>query len=194
MTTTAPASGEEPVPVALPDIERELAHQLKAVQAPQEAPVRRACMSNLVIYCDRKDLAERITTQMPAIVAVHPARVLLLVGDAGEEASDVTATVSVRTRKVGAGRTLCSEQITLHGCGPAIHRLPYVVRGLLIGDLPANLWWAAPQPPPLAGPLLYDLAEHAQQVVYDSLGWLEPAVGVTATAAWIDQSTRDCRP
>ena len=37
--------------------------------------------------------------------------------------------------------------------------LPYAVRGLLIGDLPTNLWWAVPVPPPLAGPLLFDLAD-----------------------------------
>ena len=58
--------------------------------------------------------------------------------------------------------------------GPGLDRLPFAVRSLSIGDLPTNLWWASPQPPPLAGNLLYDLGEHAQQIMYDSLGWPDP--------------------
>ena len=46
---------------------------------------------------------------------------------------------------------------------------------VLIGDLPTNLWWTAATPPPLAGHLLYDLAENAQQIIFDSIGWTEPA-------------------
>jgi glucose-6-phosphate dehydrogenase assembly protein OpcA len=88
------------------------------------------------------------------------------------------------------GRWVVSEQVTLRAAGPGLERLPYAVRGLLIGDLPTNLWWASPEPPPLAGPLLYDLAEHAQQILYDSLGWLEPARGVAATAAWLTSVER----
>ena len=83
--------------------------------------------------------------------------------------------------------------MTLHAAGAAVERLPFAVRALLIGDLPTNLWWASPQPPPLAGPLLYDLAEHAQQIIYDSLGWPDPVRGVAATASWLDQIERRSR-
>jgi glucose-6-phosphate dehydrogenase assembly protein OpcA len=68
-----------------------------------------------------------------------------------------------------------------------VAKLPFSVRALLIGDLPINLWWATHQPPPLAGPLLYDLAENAQQIIYDSLGWVEPARAVSATSTWLQQ-------
>jgi glucose-6-phosphate dehydrogenase assembly protein OpcA len=69
-------------------------------------------------------------------------------------------------------------------------RLPFAVRSLSIGDLPTNLWWASPQPPPLAGNLLFDLGEHAQQIMYDSLGWRDPARGVAATATWLENVER----
>jgi len=69
--------------------------------------------------------------------------------------------------------------------------LPFAVRSLQIGDLPTNVWWASSQPPPMAGPLLYELAEHAQQIIYDSLGWLEPARAVAATATWLEQIERE---
>jgi len=53
-----------------------------------------------------------------------------------------------------------------------------------------NLWWASPQPPPLAGSLLYELAEYAQQLIYDSQGWLDPHRAVAATAAWLARFER----
>ena len=76
--------------------------------------------------------------------------------------------------------------VTLHAGGAAVDRLPFAVRALLIGDLPVNLWWQAHVPPPLAGALIYDLAETAQQVIYDSVGWPDPARGMAATAGWLD--------
>jgi glucose-6-phosphate dehydrogenase assembly protein OpcA len=72
----------------------------------------------------------------------------------------------------------------------SMDRLPFAVRSLLIGDLPTNLWWASPEPPPLAGPLLYDLAESAQQLVYDSQGWIDPHRGVAATSSWLTRFER----
>jgi glucose-6-phosphate dehydrogenase assembly protein OpcA len=144
-------------------------------------------MSNLVIYCDTTQWAEGITALVPAIVGFHPARILLVVGEAGAETGDLTANVCVQAHHAGAGRTIYAEQITLHGRGRTVDRLPFAVRGLLICDLPTNLWWAAPLPPPLAGPLLYDLADPAQQIIYDSLGWREPARGVAATGSWLGQ-------
>jgi glucose-6-phosphate dehydrogenase assembly protein OpcA len=99
----------------------------------------------------------------------------------------VTAQVLVRVRREGGHQLACAEQVALHAAGSAVNRLPFAVRSLLIGDLPTNLWWATPQPPPLAGPLLYELVEPAQQIIYDSLGWPEPARGVAATATWLVQ-------
>jgi glucose-6-phosphate dehydrogenase assembly protein OpcA len=173
--------------VALKDVERELSRRMMAAQGPGESPILRACMSNLIIYCDRADLADQITKEIPEIVATHPARVLLLIAEPGPEAGDLVTTVGVHGRVVDPGRWVCSEIVTLHAKGRAAERLPYAVRSLLIGDLPTNLWWAAPQPPSMAGPLLYDLAEHAQQIIYDSIGWVEPPKVMASTAAWLTQ-------
>ena len=173
--------------VALKDVERELSRRMKAVQGPGESPILRACMSNLIVYCDRPELAEQVTQEIPEIVATHPARVLLLIAEPGSEAGDLATSVGVRGRVVDPGRWVCSELVTLHAKGRAAERLPFAVRGLLIGDLPTNLWWAAPQPPSMAGPLLYDLAEHVQQIIYDSVGWLEPPKVMAATASWLRQ-------
>lgn len=174
--------------VSLGKIESELARRLKMSQEPGESPVHRARMSNLIVYCDSPERSEEVEALLPAIVRVHPARVLKLVGDDRSGSSEVRASVLVR--KAGHEVQLCSEQVTLHGGSHSREHLPFAVRSLLIGDLPTNVWWASKTPPPLAGPILDDLAEYAQQVVYDSLGWADPHRGVSATAPWLSRFER----
>ncbi|HEU5118952.1 MAG TPA: glucose-6-phosphate dehydrogenase assembly protein OpcA, partial [Isosphaeraceae bacterium] len=181
---------EEYVGVALRDIEKEVSRQLHAEQDPSGPPIQRARMSNVVVYCDEPERAFEIDAQLRQIVASHPSRVIQLV--AHPDAHPVEAAVRVRTRYVASGRQeVGSEQILLQAGGRTVDHLPYVVRGLLIGDLPTNLWWASRQPPSLAGALLYDLAEQAQQVIYDSLGWIDAHRGMSAMATWLSRIERD---
>lgn len=177
--------------IPLQEVEQALNRSMKEVQGLDEQPVQRSRMSNLVIFCSQAEQGQAVALQVPAIVALHPARVLLLIGEAGAD-REITALVTSWCQ-IGHGgqQKLCSEQITLQAGGYFVERLPFAVRGLLLGDLPINLWWAVPQPPPLAGPLLAELTENAQQVVYDSIGWLEPARGVDTTATWLEKFERD---
>jgi glucose-6-phosphate dehydrogenase assembly protein OpcA len=187
MSTTTP---DRDVTVPLKDVERELSRQMKVLQGDHHAPVTRVRMSNLVIFCNREDVAADVAAKVPDVVAVHPARVMLLVGGSESANGGLTAAVRVRPHRLGKHEQACSEQVTLRAPAALIDRLPFAVRALSIGDLPTNLWWAANVPPPLAGALLYELAEHAEQIMYDSLGWTEPARGVAATASWLEQVER----
>lgn len=170
--------------IPLGSVEKELSRIRNELKDPGEGPVQRAHMSNLVIFCNQVDLAGPIAAEVPAIIAAHPARVLLLVAEAGTDKGDIRASATAWCLRRGSQKT-CSEQVKLCAQGLAVDKLPYAVRGLLIGDLPTNLWWASTQPPPMAGALLYELTEPAQQIIYDSIGWLEPPRGVDATAAWL---------
>jgi glucose-6-phosphate dehydrogenase assembly protein OpcA len=182
-------AGSTAVPLRL--VEDELGRQMKALQGGDESPVHRACMSNLVIYCDRREHAEEIAGLVPAIVAGHPARVLLVVGEAAEtETAGVSASTLVRQLEAGHQRRSFSEQITLYASAGGVGKLPFAVRALLISDLPINVWWATQVPPPFAGPLLYDFTENAQQIIYDGLGWVEPARAVAATYSWLQEYER----
>src|SRR5579862_1736381 len=181
MSVTAQETTEYTVPLG--QVEQELSRQLAQSKVDGEAPVLRARLSNLVIFCNQNSQAEVVAKAVPDIVALHPARVLLLIGEAG---ADMPLTASLYVRPQAAGKQkLCTEQMTLRAGGRHVDQLPFAVRELLIGDLPTNLWWAAPVPPPLAGHFLYDLTENTQQVIYDSIGWMEPARGVVATSAWL---------
>ncbi len=177
--------------VPLRDVERELSRQLKVLQGEGPVPVLRSRMSNLIIFCNSGMHADALDAQIPDVCAAHPARVLLLVGERSATDGAVKADVSVRPINVEQRQFACAEEVMLHAGGGEVDRLPFAVRPFLIGDLPINLWWAAPIPPPLAGPLLYELAEQAQQVIYDSIGWPDPARGVAATAGWLEQVERN---
>ena len=82
MTALQSSPVSEPIP--LDRIEQELRRQLSAGSKPGEPPVRRAHMSNLVIFCSSDDQAKLINQAIPQIIASHPARVLLLIGDASQ--------------------------------------------------------------------------------------------------------------
>ena len=175
--------------VPLGQVEAELTRQIKALQADFDPPVQRVRMSNLIIYCNCVDHVCRAESAVPAIVASHPARVLLLLADPAESGEELTASVLVR--QVDGNRRLVSEQVTLRASGGSVSRLPFAVRSLLIGDLPTNLWWACATPPPLAGPILDALAEHAEQFIFDSLGWDDPNRGVANASTWLGKFERD---
>jgi glucose-6-phosphate dehydrogenase assembly protein OpcA len=176
--------------VPLGAVERELLRQMKELQGPDERPVQRTRMANLVIYCNGQERAAGLNLEIPEVVSVHPARVLLLVADAESASSELETAVVVQPLRIGSHGYGFSEQVTLTAGRDGLHHLPFAVRALLIGDLPTNLWWAAPVPPPFAGPVLYELAEHTQQIVYDSMGWQDPARGVAGTAGWLEQIER----
>lgn len=169
--------------IALDKVEAELNARLQLAQLDAKAPVRRVRMSNLIIFCSATDTACAAELQVPEIVAFHPARVILLVGE--HDATHGQLRASILVRKVASDPRLVSEQVTLHAGGAMIDQLPFAVRGLLIGDLPTNLWWASTTPPPFAGRLLTDLADHAQQLIYDSRGWTEPNRAVAAASSWL---------
>jgi glucose-6-phosphate dehydrogenase assembly protein OpcA len=174
--------------VALKDVERELKRQMQALQGAG-VPLQRARMSNCVIFCDDLERSIIINEHVPAISTVHPARTILLVGEPGPD-RPVTARVTVRPLVRDSGIGACAEMVTLHAAGSMVERLPFAVRALLIGDLPVNVLWACHTPPPMAGVLMAELVELAQQVIYDSMGWPDPARGVVATAGWLEHIER----
>ena len=172
-----------PKPVDVASIERELA-QLWEFAHEGEETVTRACMSNVIVFCATQEQANVIPQEIPTIVQLHPARLVLLVAETESHESTIEASVSAHCHLVGGGRQICSEHVTVRATGNATQRLPSAARSLLIGDLPTALWWAPNQAPPLGGGLFRELAEMADQIIYDSLGWPDPVAGVVATAQW----------
>ena len=188
MSVEAPSNAQvmshAPKSVELAAIERELA-QLWRHEGEAETPVTRACMSNLIAVCRTGDELAVIANEIPAIAARHPCRAFVLLADAGATGARIEAYVSTHARVAEGRRHVVSEHVTIEARGTATRRLPSAVRGLLIGDLPTALWWASPaEAPPQAGELFAELADLADQVIYDSLGWPDPPRHLVATANW----------
>src|SRR5262249_61099979 len=111
---------------ALPlrDVERELNRQLASAKEPGESPVQRAQMSNLVIFCDRAEMAASLADVLPQVLAAHPARVFLLIGEAAaSDQTDKHGDVSVWCQRHRGGPEVWSEQITLRARGTGVDRL-----------------------------------------------------------------------
>lgn len=174
----------EPVAVPIQDVEQELVRQLKAAQIAGQVPFQWARMSNLVVACRDEAAAAVAEAQFHAIIAVHPARLLLLIGD--PRGADEPIRAEVKVEGLDDDDFVCSELVRLRAGGPSVERLIYAVRGLIIGDLPTNLWWANAVPPSAASVgLMNQLTDQVEQVIYDSTGWADPRAGVAATTPWL---------
>src|SRR5438132_14220518 len=110
MSTATFPSTEELVP--LDKVDRELSRQLKTAQGTGQAPVVQARMSNLIVFCNQKEMAARVAAEIPAIAAVHPARDFILAGDAPADAAKVSASRRVQCHRVGTMQA-SSEKIIM---------------------------------------------------------------------------------
>lgn len=147
--------------------------------------VMRACMSNLIIYCDTPEEAKAISQELLAIVDVHPARILLLVGHGTPDTGSIEARIAIYYTPMNDGWQVCGERIDVISKASETGRLPSVARSQLVGDLPTTLWWASRQPPPSAGEVFFQLANLANQIIYDNVGWTNPTQGVAAMTRWV---------
>jgi glucose-6-phosphate dehydrogenase assembly protein OpcA len=156
--------------VDVASIERELAAlwQPTGDAAEQQQPATRACMSNLLIYCETGAAANEVAGEIDPIVQQHPSRVLILVSEDSGGGREVDAFVSATCYAGEGGRRVCAESVTIYAGAAPERRLPATARPLVIGDLPTALWWTSAQPAVLAGDLFRELASMSQQLILDS--------------------------
>lgn len=154
-------------------------------EVSQGQAVMRACMSNLIVYCDTMDEGNAVDSEIAAIVDVHPARVLVLKGDGLAGDYPLEAGVTMYYDTLTDGWQVCAERIDVVSSIPGRTRLPSVVRSMLIGDLPTTLWWTSRKPPLESGGLFFQLSELANQIIYDNVGWTQPAKHVAEMTRWI---------
>jgi len=181
-------------PIELSEVEQALvALRQRASSSPvnpsrDAQPVTRACMSNLIVFCDSPEQANALPMQFAAIARRHPARIIALVGDETSGARNVETSVSATLVGAPGQRQISGEQIRISTSASGRERLPSAARSLLIGDLPTALWWNSTQPPPLAGAFFRELEDMAAIIAYDSRGWSDPRRGLIATASWAAES------
>jgi glucose-6-phosphate dehydrogenase assembly protein OpcA len=154
----------------------------------REAPVARAIMSNLVVFC-RRAADDDVDLALPPegvpveeVAGSHPARVILLhhdpdvPGDAGLSVP-LAAHVSVLAFGPPDARYGVERIVIRSACSEAA--LPSIVRRLMLGDVPTSVWWTED----LSGTRpLAPLVTMGRQLLYDSRRWREVPLGFLALA------------
>lgn len=153
-----------------------------------DQPITRACMSNLIVYCDDMAEADGLHDELARLGHVHPARMIVLVADAENRPEHTLAQLRAGLSDHALRRQVSSEQIRIDVPADDPNRAASAARPLLIGDLPSALWWNAPTPPPMAGPMASELMKMTSSLVYDSRGWRDPARGLVSIANWVLES------
>jgi glucose-6-phosphate dehydrogenase assembly protein OpcA len=148
---------------------------------PTAASVR-ACMSNLLVLCRSEAEASRAMVDLPEVLAVHPARALVLVAQPGPGPARLEAYVAAHCH-VREGTQVCGESVTITAHGSAADRLPATARALLVGDLPSALWWATAAAPASDDALFAELRDMVSLVVVDSREWRDVPGGFAALGA-----------
>jgi len=155
----------------------------------REAPVSRAVMSNLVVFCraaaaDDVDLASQPEgVPIDDVARDHPARVILLYHDPDvpeENASletPLAAGVGVLTFGPLDARYGVEQIVLRTACSEAA--LPSIVRRLMLGDVPTSVWWTEDlsRTHPVA-----PLVTMGRQLLYDSRRWRDVPAAVRALA------------
>jgi hypothetical protein len=174
-------------PSAADRVDRDLAALWREVAT--EAPVSRAVMSNLVVFCrcaagDEPDLASPPEdVPLDDVARNHPARVILLHHDPDASEASLPAAVPlaahVAVLTFGPPETRYGvEQIVIKSaCSEAA--LPSVVRALMLGDVPTSIWWTED----LSGTRpVAPLVTMGRQLLYDSRCWRDVGRAVLALA------------
>ena len=108
-----------------------------------DAAVLRARVANLLVFVADGDLLNDVHEMILELTAVHPSRVLTMLGD--REAPDRDIEMSVESfcqtdKRTGAKRLSC-EEVTLKAQGSFTAELPSAALPLLVSDLTTFLWW-----------------------------------------------------
>jgi glucose-6-phosphate dehydrogenase assembly protein OpcA len=132
-------------------VERELS-QLWAETAndPKASPdtqadhaVLRARVANLLVFAAAEDAFNDVRALLAELTAVHPSRVLTMLGVREAEDQDIEMSVEslCQTDKRSGGKRLSCEEITLMAFGKFVSELPSAALPLLVPDLSTFLWW-----------------------------------------------------
>ncbi|HWF86880.1 MAG TPA: glucose-6-phosphate dehydrogenase assembly protein OpcA [Vicinamibacterales bacterium] len=154
-------------------------------EAAREAPVARALMANLVVFCEHRR-GERVDFEAPLsvvpldeVVRRHPSRVVILHHSprGTDPGAPIAAAVTIVTFGAATAR-YGVEEIAVR-CACCETSLPSIVRYLTRGDVPTSIWWTEDlsRTPPVE-----ELMGMGRQLVYDSRAWRDVRQGVRALA------------
>jgi glucose-6-phosphate dehydrogenase assembly protein OpcA len=151
------------LPVEIGQIDREL----KKLWAESGSAMTRASLMNFAVYSEAPGSLPRNTEIMFKITEDHACRAIVIGANPNAKENRVEAWISAHCHVSGAGKQVCSEQLSFRLDGPSAKLLPNIVFSHLDSDLPFYLWWQGEFHDPM-DPQLWAWVD---RVIYDSQMW-----------------------
>src|SRR4030095_9842602 len=111
--------------------------------AGSETAVLRARVANLLVFVSDDAALDDLHQMLAELTAVHPSRVLAMLGARGGTDQDIEMSVESicqTDKRTGAKRLSC-EEISLKAYGKFVVELPSAALPLLMPALSTFLWW-----------------------------------------------------
>lgn len=170
-------------------IERQL-HELWQLAAESECgQITRACLFNLVAYCETDAARDHATEVISELTSRHPCRAIVLLAKPDELVSELSAAITAHCHLAGGGRKqVCCEQISIEAAGASVEHLASAVLPLLESDLPTVVWW---QGNFLLRPAAFTrLGAVADRILFDTSRWDKPLESLAALAKTMEAMPR----
>jgi glucose-6-phosphate dehydrogenase assembly protein OpcA len=135
--------------------------------------VLRARVANLLVFVEDDARLDDVYELLRELTAIHPSRVLMMLGDRAAEDSDIEMSVEsiCQTDKRSGAKRLSCEEVTLKAYGKFVVELPSAALPLLVPDLSTFLWWrSAPQ---CANKVFDTLLRATDRLVIDSAEFVD---------------------
>ena len=165
-------SGLTEVAAALDDLHRDVLRTSGA-----ETSHVRLSVLNFVAACSDSALVEGAVETVVQVAAHHPARAIVIHGDASGDMI-IESDVSLRTSEKGDDYI---ELVRLEVHGEAAYHLSSVVQPLLIPDIPVQLWLVGA--PPLEQAFRVDAVSLSERIILDSGAYPDPVQTLSKAAA-----------
>ena len=139
------------------------------VDTEQETPLGRILTLNLIGVVHGSD-EKRVIEARSRLLTRHPCRAFLVLLD--ESCGEITAEVAAETRVLRSCRQMVLEQVTLRGNPRDLHKLPGLIRPLLVNDIPVHQFWGMELPEAISDLGLF--GKLAEQTTVDSSLFADP--------------------
>ncbi len=173
-------------------VERQLTELWKqtsgGVGADDDFAVLRARVANLLVFVGDESGLKDVDGIIAELTAMHPSRVLLLLGAKHATDRDIEMAVEIfcQTDKRTGAKRLCCEEITLKAWGSFVSELPSAALPLVVPDLTTFLWWREALAPDLAADKespdkVFDaLLRASERLIVDSAEFEDPQTEILA--------------
>jgi glucose-6-phosphate dehydrogenase assembly protein OpcA len=154
-------------------IEKALADLWRTENENGEHAVTRAALWNVVAHTSSSEHHARASETLGRASAAVPQRSIVVRSIPSGEA-EMASWISANCHRIGGDKQVCSEEIAIVAGGDRIHRVPPLVRALLLPDMPVAVWWLGDLPNEHED-YVQSLLEPADRLIVDSLQFDSPA-------------------